>query len=1540
MTTGIAGPADTARAQVFQTLFETVVFGVICLDEEGRIAAANTAAARILGFPKEILTALKFSDPQWETVREDGSPLPEEHHPAMVAIRTGQRVDGVIMGVRSASARRWLRLSAAVVGEESGGVGNHVCCTFEDITQERAATEALRRAEQKYLKLFEGNPLPASVVTQDDRTFLEVNEAFVRTTGYSREELNRLKGGDLDFFEDPKAAEGIYARAAREGGAENQTLRLRMKSGEIRSIVLNIEVIEISGRPCFLSIGHDMTPIIRKEEEARAAGRHHAALFANMKEGVAQLQLVRREGRLVDLKYLAVNPAFEAHTGRKDVVGRLVSEVFPGIWASHPESLPRYEQVEATGIPASYESAEGGRWFAITVYSFDRDNAVLIIANITERKLAEELRREKAEANARVLKAVIGSAPSMMVLLDRKLRVVEVSDVVLMSLGMQRDDVVGKEVESLSAVMPPEWAEAYQRALQGEKLHGVRHRWIHPDGKEQFLDWSIEAWGNDEGYGGEATAGVVIHADDVTVAVRAEAELERVNRLYSVLLHVAQIAAQADKPEDLFAGAVEALVRKGQFDMAWLGLTDVVTKRVVPVASFGDNTGYTASLNIYADNRPEGRGPTGTAVREGHPVVVNDYENDPGTVTFREIARAAGWRGAAVLPIRRGGKVIGGLTTYSHEVGYFGTREVALLEEVALSISSGLDTLDQQARRRAAEEALQRNEERFRQVAEDSGVFVWELDTNGAYTYASPSVTKMLGYTPDELVGHLHASDLIPDELRETGAELVKKLIACGERLQNEAHRRLTKDGRVVMLETTGAPLLDAAGKSVGYRGASRDVTERYSAVARLQESEKQFRQLVEGAIIGILIHAQEKLRYLNPKALELLGAGALQTLLNTSVREILRREASPEEAAGCMRVLEGKHPEPGEFRCVRLDGSEFEAEVSAVPFTTEGNEGSVIFMRDITARKNAEKSRVRLEEQFIQSQKMESVGRLAGGIAHDFNNLLQVINGYSSLALATADAGSRLQQDLQQINEAGERAAQLTQQLLAFSRKQVLETKVLQLNGVVRNTEKILRRLIGEDIRLQSNLAPGLPAVEADPGQLGQVLMNLAVNARDAMPHGGALRLETDVVDLPAGMEATLLEIPPGRYVVLRVSDTGTGMDRETQKAIFEPFFTTKEAGKGTGLGLSTVYGIVHQSNGGIGVESKLGEGTTFQIFLPEANAEVTEIAAGEDSAVSSTGTETILVVEDDSNVRELWVHILSSRGYKVLEAASGPEAIAVANAYRDEIHLLLSDVMLPGFTGQNIRDQLRQVRPGLRVVFITGYTHQVSNTGEPLGEGSFLAKPCSPEQLLAKVREVLALSDGRLFRRRVAKNDSDFVLICCPPVRRLSQNSRDGRLRTSQYGVCPETREGGTPVSPDVENVLVALLEPDAVKIAAAINKNPSGRLRSIKQVVAPFVVSEDTVRGAERGESFFRVDGGIESGGEDRAGRWNPQEAGDHDDGNGAEDMPAGATPCSFQRCVEQCAESVDATEPAGSLRGLNSPERISDGLCHRGRGKKEE
>ncbi|MBU0515304.1 MAG: PAS domain-containing protein, partial [Proteobacteria bacterium] len=533
--------------------------------------------------------------------------------------------------------------------------------------------------------------------------------------------------------------------------------------------------------------------------------------------------------------------------------------------------------------------------------------------------------------------------------------------------------------------------------------------------------------------------------------------------------------------------------------------------------------------------------------------------------------------------------------------------------------------------------------------------------------------------------------------------------------------------GRFFLVRCT--PMHDEDGRVVRVIHIATDITERRQAEEALRDSEERSRALLN-AFPDIAVLVDTDFRYLaaNEPAAEALGMRP-RDMLGRRVEDLLPAGAGAGRAARGREVL--RTGEPVEFED-EMFGRNFVN--SAYPVFDDKGEvsGLAVFCQDITERR-------RLEEQLRQSQKMEAIGQLAAGIAHEFNNLMAVVINYSDLAGEGLRPGDPALDDLRHIKIAGERAATLTKQILTFSRRQIIAPRVLDLNRIVLGQERMLRRVVGENVELVTRLDPDLGGVKADPGQLEQVLINLALNARDAMPQGGRLVMSTSNVDLDEGVTNHDLdaELTPGRYVRLSVEDTGTGIDPEILPKIFDPFFTTKDRATHNGLGLSTVYGMVTQAGGGLKVENEPGRGATFHLYLPPSDEPVDR---SEDAPPPAWPLETILVVEDEPMVRKMIRRVLETTGYRVLSAANGQEALASAERHGREIHLLLTDVVMPGESGPRVAARLKTGHPGLKVIYVSGYPEDiVVRHGVFPGEVHLISKPFSPEDLVRKIRRVL---------------------------------------------------------------------------------------------------------------------------------------------------------------------------------------------------------
>ena len=676
---------------------------------------------------------------------------------------------------------------------------------------------------------------------------------------------------------------------------------------------------------------------------------------------------------------------------------------------------------------------------------------------------------------------------------------------------------------------------------------------------------------------------------------------------------------------------------------------------------------------------------------------------------------------------------------------YFFTLRRAMWGLLGMVLLFDVYTVYQQLQIHRMRRRLFEREELFRLISDNAADMIAVVDMDGNRIYNSQSYSRVLGYDEDELKHSSSFEQVHPDD-----REMVRKAAEDARRTgigRTLEYRIRHKDGSWRVLESTASVIRTPRGEPQKLVIVNRDITERKEAAESLRQSESGFRSMVEDAPYGIFrCHSNGKLLSANPAFQRMLRYDHPDELLQTNLVEDVFD--SPSEFQKLKNLVDdGKEFKDVAVELRRKDGNKITVRCRGRSVTDpEGLPSFDVFAEDVTEKRI-------LERQLQMAAKMEAVGRLSGGVAHDFNNLLGVIIGYSQLFKRKLDPQSPLREHAEEIEKAGQRAAALTRQLLAFSRQQVLTPAVLNLNDLVAEMLKMLPRLIGEDIAVSTSLAADLGRVKADHGQVEQVIMNLAVNARDAMPSGGQLRIETANRELDQGYVRHHPGARPGQYVMLSVADSGTGIDAETLAHIFEPFFTTKELGKGTGLGLATVYGVVKQSEGYVWVDSELGKGASFQIFLPRVEEEQTaQVPMKTLEGQGAGASETILLVEDSEPLRKLTRSFLESHGFDVLVAQNGEEAIDVEARTSKKIHLLLTDVVMPGINGRVLAERLHLKQREMKVLYISGYTDSFIAIHGVLERGmTLLNKPYTEDELVQKVRETL--------RRRAGESNDESL-------------------------------------------------------------------------------------------------------------------------------------------------------------------------------------
>jgi PAS domain S-box-containing protein len=819
---------------------------------------------------------------------------------------------------------------------------------------------------------------------------------------------------------------------------------------------------------------------------------------------------------------------------------------------------------------------------------------------------------------------------------------------------------------------------------------------------------------------------------DITDRKRAQDRTVQVHRLYSVAIHLNQAIVRISGRDALLDEVCRIAIEDGGFRVAWIGLVDQATGLMRRAA----HRGVEPAEGALQD------GPALPPASRGGDFVVNDVTAGATAGPYGEDAGALGCRSYAVLPLTVDGEVAGTLNLYAAEPGFFDEQNMELLHQMAEDVAFALENMAREADRRRSEQerariylseqaalAQARADAWYRELLEAAPDAILESDAEGRILVANAAAEKLFGLTRDELLAS-RVEDLVPEELRATYIEQRNAFFTDPQSgapgySRDFAARR--KDGAAIPVEISLGPVRTGRGRSVTC--IVRDATARKRAEAALHESNRRIGSILESITDAFFALDRDwRYTYINGKAEQLLGRK----------REDLQGRSLWAEFPGLVgTVFEHEYRRAAdEQRPVEFSAFDIERKLWADVHVYPSEHGLSIYLQDITARKL-------LEEQSGQSQRLEALGRLAGGIAHDFNNLLTIIGGYGQMLVDAMDGRNPLRKDVEPIVEAANRASALTRQLLAFSRRQVMQPKVVDLNRLITKMNKMLRRVIGEDIELKLALRSDLGRTKADAGQIEQVLMNLAINARDAMPKGGSLSITTDNYQAAADQDPAGL--PPGDYVSLTFSDTGTGMDEYTRTHVFEPFFTTKERGKGTGLGLATAYGIVTQAGGEIRVESAPDKGACFRIYLPRTRKAPKVHQEGDAHRRPRKGTETILLVEDEPEVRKLTREMLTRLGYRVLEAANAAEALDVWSASQDSIDLLLTDIIMPHMSGTELAGELSAGRPGLKILYISGYTDEmIARHGVMQNNAALLEKPFTREALGLKVRSILDAGPG----------------------------------------------------------------------------------------------------------------------------------------------------------------------------------------------------
>jgi PAS domain S-box-containing protein len=1183
----------------------------------------------------------------------------------------------------------------------------------------KRAQEALRQSEAKFAKVFRSSPDAVMISTLDDGRYLDINEGFERLTGFSRAEVLGRTSVELGFWTDPGQRQEFVQRLRRDGRIVDYVGTFRKKSGERYTSMLSAEMVELGGQMCILTTERDITERRRMEEALRASEEKFARAFRSSPDAMVI-------SRLQDGIFIEVNEGFLQLTGyaREEVIGQ--SSLKLNMWSSVETREQIVRQLRERGSVRNIEAEfldKGGQMhiglLSAELMNFGGEPCMLAVTrDITQRKRMEEAVRMSEE---KFSKAFHASPDAMVISSMSESRFLEVNESFLRLTAYAREEVVGRTSNDLRLWADPDHRVRVSHAVR--EKGGLRNEEFQlrtRSGEVLICLLSVDM----VELGGQPCFLNVIR--DITDRKQMEEALRYSEERYRELFENANDIVYT---HDL-AGNFTSLNRTGE--------------RL---------TGYTAEealrLNISAILSPEqhdfarrmvqqkleGKGPTTYELeirsKDGKPLTIEVSTR----LIFHE-GTPIGVQGIARDITER-------KRTESERLRYLRVQ-TALGQASRALLSSTLDP----------EELLdQVLAVAFRSVpAATKGAFLRWDEQKGALTvrrtagYKDPRVNKLTlikeGYSYQaaatrqaQLVVDTHASPEFryDGEIEESrairsgvAAPLISKDRVLGVvSLDSEQPGAFDEDDKELLMALAGHAAL-ALENAMLYEQVEES-RENYRIVSDLvSDWAYSIRVTPDGHFVNEWItEAFARSTGYTPEELE--ARGGWLALVHPEDRHLQQQRYQ--------RLLAG-HPEVTELRILDKHGEVRWIRDYGRPEQDPASGRVVRFYgaaQDVTERHA-------LEEQLRQAQKMEAVGRLAGGVAHDFNNLLMVIRGYTELLTEQLPPDSPLHRSAMQIEKAADRAAGLTQQLLAFSRKQMLAPQVLNLNTSLAGVDRMLHRLIGEHIEIVTCPGDGLGWVKADPGQIEQVILNLALNARDAMPNGGKLTLETANAVMDEQFVRVNRGAVPGEYVLLAVSDTGAGMDAATQARIFEPFFTTKEVGKGTGLGLATVYGIVKQSNGYITVESEPGQGACFRIYLPRVPAPADAAAEPQRAPAVAHGRETVLVVEDQDDVRDLALEFLRSQGYVVLHASNGADALQVAGRHSGKIDCMITDVIMPGMSGPELAQRLTAERPDMRVLFVSGYAEDAIGQHGVLEKGTqFLSKPFSREALSRKLREIL---------------------------------------------------------------------------------------------------------------------------------------------------------------------------------------------------------
>ncbi|MBI4965773.1 MAG: PAS domain S-box protein [Desulfomonile tiedjei] len=1234
-----------------------------------------------------------------------------------------------------------------------------------DITERKRAEEELRESEKRFRDL--ADMLPQFVYEANQEGFFTfANQAALETTGYTWEDIR--KGTHLLEIIAPEDSEGAAQDLVKILGGEKIIGReylIKTRDNDFFPVISYSNPIERNGTVVgFRGVAVDLTERKRAEEALRKSEERYRSLFENMLEGYAYCRMFYEDGKAQDFVYLDVNDSFERLTGLNNVIGKKVTDVIPGIRESNPEVFEIYGRVALTGKPEKFETYVDvlGIWFSISVYRSEREHFVAVFDNITNRKLAEEqVKRAEEFLNTVVdnlpVPVFAKSAQSGQFILWNK-----ASETLF---GFAKEQVIGKTDYDF---FPREqadffWKKDSESFVSGETLDIPEEPVLTKTlGTRVLHTRKVPVYAKD----GQASYLLGI-SQDITERKEAEDSLRHLSDFQQALIDSIPNPVFYKDAEGKYLGCNEAfaaVVGLSKEQVVGRSVYEVISRDVADIWSARDREiidhphVQSYDFNFMAADGVErffmNRKAPFFAIDGGLAGIIGVMVD----ITDRRRAEDALRESEARVRMKLDSILLpeGDISTLELADVIDTPRVQALMDYFFTLTKIPVGIIDLEGRVLVAtgwQEICTKFHRRHPETREhciesdtmlsggvEQGGFKLYRCKNNMWDVATPILVggKHLG---NIFTGQFLFDDEEPDyeafrsQARRYGFDEEQYLAAL-----EKAPRwsRATVEA-VMTFYTKLADILS----TLGYSNIklARTIAERERLMNSLQESEDLYRILVDNVGVGIsLIDANHNIIMSNATIARGIGKPADEFRGKKCFRTFEKRDAVCSHCPG-VRAMSTGEPAESEREVVKEDGTRVSVRISAFPVLGQDGEatGFIELVEDLTERKLAEQEKESLRAQLLQAQKMEAIGTLAGGIAHDFNNLLTVILGFSELLLIGKDGRDPYYADIQKINQAARNGAELVQRMLAFSRKTEINPRPLNLNHEIKQVRKLLTRTIPKMIEVELALSDKILAVHADATQLEQILMNLAVNARDAMPDGGKLTIATQQVTLDEGHSRLHLGEKPGDYVLLSVSDTGSGMDTRTLNHIFEPFYTTKELGRGTGLGLAMVYGIVKQHGGHISCESELGQGTTFKIYLPVIPSEA-ELENPSDRQAVPGGAETVLLVDDEEIIRDLGKRILERSGYTVLTAVNGKEALSLYEKESAKIALVILDLIMPEMGGKQCLDGLLKIDPHVKVLIASGYSADGPAEGgiEPVARG-FVGKPYNITDLLRTVRKVL---------------------------------------------------------------------------------------------------------------------------------------------------------------------------------------------------------